>query len=347
MTEGEREVPESAGTERSADDVWAETSGTADVRADAAVEAAGAAEGAGAAEDTDDSGAREAEADGLDVTMPDDLFGPIEAIMMVVDEPLPAITLAQVLDRPVPEVEEALQKLAESYTAEGRGFELRQVGGGWRFYTREKYAEIVERFVLDGQQAKLTQAALETLAVVAYQQPVSRARVSAIRGVNCDGVVRTLLARGLIEEAGTDRESGATLYRTTSYFLERLGLRSLDELPSLAPYLPEVDEVEQEEAIAPAATDVGVPGAGGSDGSEPTVSSEVESDESKVRVDGGGASETDAAGVEPRVDDGGGGEERTAGAGGAEADGADAAAVSGTRVENTDAQAVSWERPGA
>ena len=156
------------------------------------------------------------------------------------------MTLAQVLGRPRPEIEEALRTLSESYTKEGRGFDLREVAGGWRLYTREEYAEVVERFVLDGQQARLTQAALETLAVVAYRQPVSRARVSAIRGVNCDGVVRTLVTRGLVEEAGSDGESGAILYRTTSYFLERLGLGSLEELPSLAPYLPEVDEMESE-----------------------------------------------------------------------------------------------------
>jgi segregation and condensation protein B len=100
---------------------------------------------------------------------------------------------------------------------------------------------VVERFVLDGQQARLTQAALETLAVVAYRQPVSRARVSAVRGVNVDGVMRTLVTRGLVEEAGTDGETGATLYRTTAHFLERIGLRGLDELPELAPFLPEID----------------------------------------------------------------------------------------------------------
>jgi hypothetical protein len=111
--------------------------------------------------------------------------------------------------------------------------------GGWRFYSRPEYAPAVEGFVLDGQQARLTQAALETLAVVAYRQPVSRSRVSAVRGVNCDGVMRTLLQRGLVEEAGTEPETGAILYRTTNYFLERMGLRGLDELPELAPFLPE------------------------------------------------------------------------------------------------------------
>ena len=127
-----------------------------------------------------------------------------------------------------------------------RGFELRYVAGGWRFYTRAEYAPAVERFVLDGQQARLTQAALETLAVVAYRQPVSRSRVSAVRGVNCDGVMRTLLQRGLVAEAGTEPETGAILYVTTNYFLERMGLRGLDELPELAPFLPEAEAIEAE-----------------------------------------------------------------------------------------------------
>ncbi len=120
------------------------------------------------------------------------------------------------------------------------------MAGGWRFYTREEFAPVVEAFVLEGQQARLTQAALETLAVVAYKQPVSRARVSAIRGVNVDGVMRTLLTRGLVEEAGQDGEHGSMLYRTSSYFLERIGITSLDELPELAPYLPEMDDLEDE-----------------------------------------------------------------------------------------------------
>ena len=135
-------------------------------------------------------------------------------------------TLAQVLDQPVARVETTLAELAAEYTAEGRGFDLRRAAGGWRYYTRAEQAAYVERFVLDGQQARLTQAALETLAVVAYQQPVTRSRISAIRGVNCDGVIRTLLTRGLVEEAGTEPETGAHLYRTTSVFLEKLGLDS-------------------------------------------------------------------------------------------------------------------------
>ncbi|HEY6813845.1 MAG TPA: SMC-Scp complex subunit ScpB, partial [Propionibacteriaceae bacterium] len=113
-------------------------------------------------------------------------------------------------------------------------------------YTREEYAELITRYVMEGQQSKLSQAALETLAVVAYTQPISRARVSAVRGVNVDGVMRTLLSRGLIEEVGQDQESGAVLFATTSYFLERMGLKNLDELPPLAPQLPEVDELEAE-----------------------------------------------------------------------------------------------------
>ncbi|REE99801.1 segregation and condensation protein B [Thermomonospora umbrina] len=163
----------------------------------------------------------------------------IEAILLVVDEPVAEVTLAQILERPRREVADALRALAAEYTAQGRGFDLREIAGGWRFYTRESCAPVVERFVTDGQQARLTSAALETLAVVAYRQPVSRARVSAIRGVNSDGVIRTLTLRGLIEEAGQDPESQAHLYRTTGYFLERLGLRDLDELPDLAPYLPD------------------------------------------------------------------------------------------------------------
>ncbi|MGZ5405480.1 MAG: SMC-Scp complex subunit ScpB, partial [Nocardioides sp.] len=159
-------------------------------------------------------------------------------------------TLASAAGHPVLAVDEALTALAAEYDEQGRGFELRNVAGGWRYYTREAYAPVVEGFVLDGQQARLTQAALETLAVVAYKQPVSRARVSAIRGVNVDGVMRTLLTRGLVEEAGHDGEHGATLYRTSGYFLERIGVTSLDDLPDLAPYLPDMDDFDDELAEA-------------------------------------------------------------------------------------------------
>ncbi|WP_326795131.1 SMC-Scp complex subunit ScpB [Streptomyces sp. NBC_01808] len=170
----------------------------------------------------------------------------LEAVLMVVDEPVTAEHLAKVLDRRPREITDALRELSDEYTVQGRGFDLRHVAGGWRFYTRAAYAPAVEGFVLDGQQSRLTQAALETLAVVAYRQPVSRSRVSAVRGVNCDGVMRTLLQRGLIAEAGTEDGTGAILYRTTNYFLERMGLRGLDELPELAPFLPDADAVEGE-----------------------------------------------------------------------------------------------------
>jgi segregation and condensation protein B len=172
----------------------------------------------------------------------------LEAILLVADEPVPEVLLAQVLERPRGEIDAALRALAAEYTADGRGFDLREIAGGWRFYTREDCAPLVERFVRDGQEVRLTQAALETLAVIAYRQPVSRARVSAVRGVNCDGVIRTLVLRGLVEDSGTDQETGAILYRTTGYFLERLGMASLDELPDLAPFLPEnIEDIEDNE----------------------------------------------------------------------------------------------------
>ncbi|MET9972090.1 SMC-Scp complex subunit ScpB [Streptomyces sp. NPDC006356] len=175
-----------------------------------------------------------------------DLKPALEAMLMVVDEPASEERLAKLLERPRRQIAAALRELADDYLVQGRGFELRFVAGGWRFYTRPEYAAAVERLVLDGQTARLTQAALETLAVVAYRQPVSRSRVSAVRGVNCDGVMRTLLQRGLVEEAGTEPETGAILYRTTNYFLERMGLRGLDELPELAPFLPEAEAIEAE-----------------------------------------------------------------------------------------------------
>lgn len=178
-----------------------------------------------------------------------DLRPALEAVLMIADQPLDHLSLAQAVGHPPADVEAALSALAEEYTEQGRGFELRNVGGGWRYFTREEYASVVEEFVLDGQQARLTQAALETLAVIAYRQPVSRSRVSAIRGVNVDGVVRTLLTRGLIEEAGVDASSGAVLYRTSSFFLERMGMSDLSELPEIAPFLPEIEDLEPSDAL--------------------------------------------------------------------------------------------------
>lgn len=184
-----------------------------------------------------------------DVTHKTDLSDPaalarsIEAILMVVDEPVTELTLASVLEVTVDRVTDALEALLPTY--EDRGFTLKAINGGWRFYSHPDSSAVVEKFVLDGQQNRLTQAALETLAVIAYRQPVSRARVSAIRGVNVEAVMKTLITRGLVEEYGVENETGAILYKTTSYFLERLGLNALTDLPPLAPHLPDIDGLDE------------------------------------------------------------------------------------------------------
>ncbi|MGW7571529.1 SMC-Scp complex subunit ScpB [Streptomyces tendae] len=203
--------------------------------------------------------------DGPDGVAGLDLKPALEAVLMVVDEPATEEQLAKILQRPRRRIADALRELADEYAVQGRGFELRLVAGGWRFYSRPEYAAAVEGFVLDGQHARLTQAALETLAVVAYRQPVSRSRVSAVRGVNCDGVMRTLLQRGLVEEAGTEPETGAILYVTTNYFLERMGLRGLDELPELAPFLPEAEAIEADTLEGVPSFDPDAPDAGDAD----------------------------------------------------------------------------------
>jgi segregation and condensation protein B len=169
----------------------------------------------------------------------------LEAILMVVEEPISEVILAQIIERPTEEIKQGLMDMAQKYQSEERGFELRQVSGGWRFYSHPDMATLVEKFVLDGQQARLTQAALETLSVIAYKQPVSRARVSAIRGVNVEAVMKTLVSRGLVEEAGMEGESGAVLYKTTSFFLEKLGLNATSDLPALAPFLPDIDGLDE------------------------------------------------------------------------------------------------------
>jgi segregation and condensation protein B len=168
----------------------------------------------------------------------------LEALLLLADEPMSVMQLAAAVREPAEEVEGELHRLADEYTEQGRGFDLREVAGGWRYYTRAECSPLVERYVLDGQQARLTQASLETLAVIAYRQPITRGRVSAVRGVNVDGVIRTLLTRGLIAEAGSDGESGAHLYVTTSHFLERMGIASLEELPPLAEHLPDLADLE-------------------------------------------------------------------------------------------------------
>ncbi len=176
----------------------------------------------------------------------EDLIGALEAVLLVIDSPVSETTLASAVGHGPDRVLAELRALARRYTDAGSGIELRQVGGGWRFYTRDRYAPVVERFLLDGQQSRLSKAALETLAVIAYRQPVTRARIAGVRGVNVDGVIRTLLARGLIEEVGQDAETGGLLYRTTELFIERLGLSSLEDLPSLGPLLPEIDSLEDD-----------------------------------------------------------------------------------------------------
>ncbi len=172
------------------------------------------------------------------------LSAAIEALLLLADEPMSLIDLAAATRQPVDDVETVIRQLSDEYTEQQRGFDLREVAGGWRYYSRAECSPVVERFVLDGQQARMTQASLETLAVIAYRQPIARGRVSAVRGVNVDGVIRTLLSRGLIAEAGFDGESGAHLYRTTSHFLERMGIASLDDLPPLAEHLPDLSDLD-------------------------------------------------------------------------------------------------------
>lgn len=173
----------------------------------------------------------------------DGLRAPIEAVMMVAAEPVPASDIADALGVDEEEADGALRALARSYREEGRGFELREAAGGWRVYSSPRFADVVGRFVVGTAQARLSQAALETLAIIAYRQPITRARVSRVRGVGVDAVVRTLMARGLIAEVG-ETESGARLYGTTSEFLEKMGLDSLEDLVPLAPYLPAAEELD-------------------------------------------------------------------------------------------------------
>lgn len=186
---------------------------------------------------------------GIDVAttpeLPDSELGAVlEALLLVIDTPVSVDALAAATEQPVYRVAAKLAVMSEELTARDSGIDLREAGGGWRMYTRARFAPYVERLLLDGTRSKLTRAALETLAVVAYRQPVTRSRVSAVRGVNVDAVVRTLLARGLIIEAGTDSDTGAMTFATTELFLERLGLSSLTDLPDIAPLLPGVDMID-------------------------------------------------------------------------------------------------------
>jgi segregation and condensation protein B len=183
----------------------------------------------------------------MDLTDPGVLRGAVEALLFVADGPVELGQLAASVQRPVAEVAEALAEITADLDRCGAGWQLRPAATGFRLYTRDQYAPIVESFLLEGQRSKLSQAALETLAVVAYRQPVTRARISAIRGVNVDGVIRTLLSRELITEVGVDPDTGGGLYRTTSTFLEKMGLTSVEQLPSLAPLLPELDTLDSDE----------------------------------------------------------------------------------------------------
>ncbi|MEI7420017.1 MAG: SMC-Scp complex subunit ScpB [Actinomycetes bacterium] len=173
------------------------------------------------------------------------LQGAIEAILMVAEVPLSIVHLATSLDMPVPDVREAVLAVKADFDGVNgtrpRGFELREVGGGWRVFVREDFEWAVREFISNENPTKLSQAALETLAVIAYRQPIARGQIASIRGVNVDTVVRTLLSRGLITEVFTDSETGAINYGTTETFLETLGINALDDLPLISPYLPDAN----------------------------------------------------------------------------------------------------------
>ena len=182
----------------------------------------------------------------------DDLSGAIEALLMVADQPLAAVVVAQTLGVPLSRVNEAIGALQSDYNGElggpRRGFEVREVGGGWRIYAREEFDDVVRSMLHDDSPQRLSQQALETLAVIAYKQPLTRSQVSAVRAVNVDTVMRTLVARGLITEHSTDSETGAIFYQTTPLLVEYLGIESLEQLPPISPLLDDgrsgFDDVE-------------------------------------------------------------------------------------------------------
>jgi segregation and condensation protein B len=182
----------------------------------------------------------------------EDVSAAIEALLMVADQPLAVVTIAQVIGVPLAEAKKEIERLRADYAGENgsarRGFELREVGGGWRIYAREEFDELVRSMLHDDSPQRLSQQALETLSVIAYKQPVTRSQVSAVRAVNVDTVMRTLIARGLITEHSTDPETGAIFYQTTPLLLEYLGIESLDQLPPISPLLDDghsgFDDVE-------------------------------------------------------------------------------------------------------
>jgi segregation and condensation protein B len=217
--------------------------------------------------------------DGSRTTSPSpELLRAIEALLLVADEPVTPNLLAQLLERPVEEVEALCQELATSYLACSRGIVVARVAGGYRLQTAPDLAAYIERFVLEGQSARLSAAALETLAIIAYKQPLSRAQVSAIRGVEVDGVIRTLQQRGYIAEVGRDHGPGqAVLFGTTALFLERLGIDSLGDLPPLGAFVPGPEVVEALEAGLRAPDDVadGSSPPDGADDAEATVDADL------------------------------------------------------------------------
>ncbi|MDY5785803.1 SMC-Scp complex subunit ScpB [Corynebacterium sp.] len=185
-----------------------------------------------------------AEAADTALPMVSQLRSRLESVLLVLDTPAQAGALARALGAEEGDVEEQLREIRDEFDARGSGIDLRETAEGWRLFTRTSNAEAVEAFLLDGSQTKLSRAAMETLAVVAYRQPVTRSQVAGVRGVNVDGVMRTLTLRGLIAEVDPDESSGAHRYVTTELFLELLGIDSLDRLPDLAPLLPDIDSIE-------------------------------------------------------------------------------------------------------
>ena len=190
-----------------------------------------------------------AELDELGLDDPARLRAAIEGVLFVSDVALSPTDLAVSLRVPEPDVRVALDAIGTELDARSAGIELRELAGGYRFSTRSAVAPAVERFLRDGRRTKLSQAALETLAVIAYRQPVTRGRIAAIRGVSVDGVIRTLLSRGLVAEVGVEADSQAGLYSTTDLFLDKIGLTGLDELPSLAPLLPNLDDLDADDGV--------------------------------------------------------------------------------------------------
>ena len=171
----------------------------------------------------------------------DEISGALEAILMITDVPVSLVALATALEKPVNVIRDAVHLIRDEYDSQLRGFELREVGGGWRIFVRQEFDWAVKMFIANENPTKLSQAALETLAVIAYKQPISRGQVASIRAVNVDSVVKTLLNRGLISELYTDSETGAVHFGTTDLMLELLGINSLDELPRISPYLPDAN----------------------------------------------------------------------------------------------------------